>query len=479
MRAARILETENRKSEIVLTGCVVKDYYALLNVKPTATLAQIDAAYRRLMQKYHPTARSSPQLLDRLRELNEAWRILSDPAQRAAYDRARQEGQLFQSSAAPPPLRATPAIANTEFSAPFVQGGSCVMRLVAALVFMFAFGIFSWGVSQRVDFGAWWKQTEQDIRAYVLQTPDADFKVAKQDATPTPDPRCRGGCETPPAGCVVKGDVEASGARFFYLPNDAGYASIQVDLVRGDRWFCAVGDAQAAGWTRKAPTETPPPPPPPEAFTTTTARKNFVVCAENAALFQGPGDDFAIAQKIESGARVTVTGVNGEWSVVNLSDGVAYIHSSWLCAPTRAAPRASVGNATASPPAQTLSPVANVADAHFKYPAPRLVEPTNGARYWCARELALAWSFDSELAPDEYFLVESKPHEQKRWTALADWTKETRVTLYPSRDGGSCDTVWWANTGAYQWRVSVVRGNKAMPEYLSPFSQVNDLIYAQ
>lgn len=460
----------------------MRDYYALLNVKPTATFAQIDAAYRRLMQKYHPTARSSQHTLERMRALNEAWRVLSDPVQRAAYDRALQEGQMYQPQAAPVSPRALPRNATGEFRAPFVKGGSCLVRTAVALVLLFALGIFLWGLSQQFDFGAWWEQSQQDIRAYVLQDSRQEIKLAANQATPTPDPRCHNGCETPPAGCVVKGDVEPNGARFFYLPNDAGYAVVQVDLAKGDRWFCAVGDAQAAGWTRKAPTETPTLPPPPEVFTTATARKNFVVCAENAALYQGPGDEFAVLQKMEPGTRVVVTGVNGAWSVVNTSKGIAYIHSDWLCAPTRAAVTpASGGDAavvTPLPPNPT-APLANAASENFKYPAPVLIEPTNGARYWCARDLVLTWAFQGTLAPDEFFLVESKPHEQSRWSALADWTKETRVMLYPNRGGGSCDTVWWANTGAYQWRVSVVRGNKEMPEYLSPFSAVNDLIYAQ
>jgi hypothetical protein len=453
-----------------------------LNVKPNATFAQIDAAYRRLMQKYHPTARSSPHTLDRLRDLNEAWRVLSDPVQRAAYDRARQEGQPFQPQSAPVTPRAIPQAATAEWNAPLVQSGSCLVRTIVTLVLLFACGIFLWGLTQQGDFVAWWNRAQQEIRAYVLQDSGQEMKLVANQATPTPDLRCHNGCETPPAGCVVKGDVEPNGAHFFYLPNDAGYNSVRVERAKGDRWFCAVGDAQAAGWTRKAPTETPTQPPPPEAFTTATARKNFVVCAENVALFQGPGDNFAVVQSIEPGTRVVVTGVNGEWSVVNLPNGVAYIHSGLLCAPTRAAVTRAPDADNAAPtalPESTGAPIANAASANFKYPAPVLLEPTNGARYWCARELVLAWAFEGALAADEFFLVESKPQEQGRWSALADWTQETRVVLYPNRGGGACDTVWWSNTGAYQWRVSIVRGNKEMPEYLSPFSAVNDLIYAQ
>ncbi len=187
-------------------------------------------------------------------------------------------------------------------------------------------------------------------------------------------------------------------------------------------------------------------------------------------------------QQIAPGAVVAVTGVSGEWSVVNVESGIAYIPSGMLCVPTRApaAPKNSAGTNSGTPaPPKTNSAIANPATA-FRYAAPRLVSPTNGARYWCSRELVFEWGFDgAALAADEFFLIESKPHEQTRWTALADWTKETRVVLNPNRGGGSCDTVWWANTGAYEWRVSVVRGDKEHPEYLSPFSDKYDIIYAQ
>ncbi len=461
----------------------MKDYYVLLGVKPNASNAQIDAAYRRLMQKYHPNARSSPQTLDRMRELNQAWRVLTDPAQRAAYDRARLDGSNFQPQTAQVTARTAAPTVNAEFGAPRARGGSCLVRLGVAVVLFFALGILLWGLNEQLNFGAMVDRMRNDFIQSLMPNAFAPTQAAQAQITPTPDPRCRGGCETPPPGCIVKGDVEANGARFFYLPNDAGYNGIRIDISQGDRWFCASGDAQAAGWTRKAPTETPPLAPPPDAVTTQTAHKKFVVCVDTAALFQGPGTEYALVQNLEPGANVVVTGVNGEWSVVAIETGVAYIPSAMLCAPTRApaATRAPNNNATGETPsaARTAAAIANPASV-FKYPAPRLVMPTNGARYWCMRELAFEWALDAApLAGDEFFLIESKPQEQTRWAALADWTQETRVTLYPNRGGGACDTVWWANTGAYQWRVSVVRGSKEMPEYLSPFSPVYDITYAQ
>jgi uncharacterized protein YgiM (DUF1202 family) len=457
----------------------------MLNVKPTATPAQIDAAYRRLMQRYHPNARSSPQTLDRLRELNEAWCVLSDPTQRAAYDRARLEGIAYQPQSIPVTVRAMPQSAVADFGAPHFHDRSCLVGIGVAVVLMFAVGILLWGLSQQSNFAAWWGRAQNELGAYLPFGEHTPTSLTEANITPTPDPRCRNGCETPPAGCVVKGDVEPNGAHFFYLPNDAGYTQVRMELAKGDRWFCAVSDAQAAGWTRKAPTEPPPPTPPPDAFTTPVARRNVVVCADNAALRQGPGNEFPVVQNLAPGARVAVTGINGDWSVVTIENKVAYIQSALLCTPTRAASAASSAltpDANAATPLSTddASPVANPAVTTFKYPAPRLIEPTNGAHYWCSRDLIFEWALDaSPLGSDEFFLVESKPHERDTWTALADWTKDTRVVLHPSKGGGGCDTVWWSNTGAYQWRVSVVRGNKAAPQHLSPFSAWNDIVYAQ
>jgi curved DNA-binding protein CbpA len=67
-----------------------KDYYAILGVPPTASEAEIRDAYRRLVRHYHPDL--NPEREDaeaRIKELNEAYEVLSDPVRRARYDRTR------------------------------------------------------------------------------------------------------------------------------------------------------------------------------------------------------------------------------------------------------------------------------------------------------------------------------------------------------------------------------------------------------
>ncbi len=69
-----------------------KDYYAILQVDPRAEPEVIEAAYRRLSLKYHPDVSEEADAGHRMRELNEAFEVLGDPARRRAYDRDRSFG---------------------------------------------------------------------------------------------------------------------------------------------------------------------------------------------------------------------------------------------------------------------------------------------------------------------------------------------------------------------------------------------------
>ena len=65
-----------------------KNHYATLGLDRRCTLAQIRAAYRVLAKQHHPDLNPhSPAAVARTQELNAAHEILSDPEQRAAYDR--------------------------------------------------------------------------------------------------------------------------------------------------------------------------------------------------------------------------------------------------------------------------------------------------------------------------------------------------------------------------------------------------------
>ncbi|GEM_PF-3883620 len=62
--------------------------YRQLNVTPHATRDEIVRAYRRLVHGAHPDVHpEDPEAVQRFRELTEAYKVLSDPARRASYDR--------------------------------------------------------------------------------------------------------------------------------------------------------------------------------------------------------------------------------------------------------------------------------------------------------------------------------------------------------------------------------------------------------
>lgn len=64
------------------------DPYKVLQVDPEAEDEVIQAAYRRLAQKYHPDV-AGPDGAERMIAINAAWALLRDPAQRASLDRER------------------------------------------------------------------------------------------------------------------------------------------------------------------------------------------------------------------------------------------------------------------------------------------------------------------------------------------------------------------------------------------------------
>jgi DnaJ-class molecular chaperone len=68
-----------------------KDYYSILGLDKNATQQQIRAAYRRLAFEYHPDRnKEDPLAAEKMKEINEAYAILSDPSKRREYDLLRE-----------------------------------------------------------------------------------------------------------------------------------------------------------------------------------------------------------------------------------------------------------------------------------------------------------------------------------------------------------------------------------------------------
>jgi molecular chaperone DnaJ len=71
----------------MIAGMAVKrDYYDVLGVPRDADDAEIKRAFRRLAQQHHPDIDKNDGAEQRFKELNEAYRVLSDRQRRSAYD---------------------------------------------------------------------------------------------------------------------------------------------------------------------------------------------------------------------------------------------------------------------------------------------------------------------------------------------------------------------------------------------------------
>lgn len=83
--------------------------YEVLGVAPGAEQEAITGAYRALARKYHPDC--NPSGAERMKAINAAYELLSDPGRRAAYNRQRpaeSRGGSRTSTPPPPPPRPEP-----------------------------------------------------------------------------------------------------------------------------------------------------------------------------------------------------------------------------------------------------------------------------------------------------------------------------------------------------------------------------------
>ena len=66
-----------------------KDYYKLLGLETSrVSVEEIKSAYRAVVKKYHPDLNVGDSLAEeRIKDINEAYRILSVPASKRKYDR--------------------------------------------------------------------------------------------------------------------------------------------------------------------------------------------------------------------------------------------------------------------------------------------------------------------------------------------------------------------------------------------------------
>lgn len=68
---------------------------------------------------------------------------------------------------------------------------------------------------------------------------------------PDPEPGyglCPTGCQQPPTGCAVKGNINSKQEKIYHLPAERDYADVEIDPAHGELWFCTIEEAVASGW---------------------------------------------------------------------------------------------------------------------------------------------------------------------------------------------------------------------------------------
>ena len=79
-----------------------KDYYKILGVERDATEAKIKSAYRKLARQYHPDVNKSPDAVNKFKDINEAYEVLSDKEKKNRYDSLGANWQAGANFTPPP-----------------------------------------------------------------------------------------------------------------------------------------------------------------------------------------------------------------------------------------------------------------------------------------------------------------------------------------------------------------------------------------
>ena len=72
------------------------DYYKVLDISPNASADEIKKAYRQKAKQYHPDVSSEVNASEKMKQVNSAYDVLSDPQQKQAYDFRRQNPHMQQ-----------------------------------------------------------------------------------------------------------------------------------------------------------------------------------------------------------------------------------------------------------------------------------------------------------------------------------------------------------------------------------------------
>jgi DnaJ-class molecular chaperone len=207
-----------------------RDYYVVLGIQPSESQRGIRDAFRDLALRYHPDY-AGPAGAPVFREIVEAYRLLSDPVRRAAYDRGlRDAGEVVTS---PPAPRVTPPATAAE---PLVPERVEVLRGfgLSAPPIADVFGRFVDGLDRR-----WERAPSRQMEALPVEVALDPVQAAYGGWLPlaipvySPCPACRGaggaagGC----AGCAGTGlALERRPMRVHLPPGVVDGARLQIPL---------------------------------------------------------------------------------------------------------------------------------------------------------------------------------------------------------------------------------------------------------
>jgi DnaJ domain len=112
-----------------------KNYYVVLGASEDDSQAEIERLYKRLARRHHPDRGGSAE---KMKAINEAYRVLGNEASRHAYD-AQRPRHLKSFAADTSPLSVPPVLLEDTFSG---RLAAAIWWLMGGLVFLFVVRIF-------------------------------------------------------------------------------------------------------------------------------------------------------------------------------------------------------------------------------------------------------------------------------------------------------------------------------------------------